>query len=102
MVPYFISNFPGCTDRHMRVVDRFLEENHWSPQQVQDFMPLAMTMGCAMYCSGLDAEGHPIEVHRGLAERRGQRDVLHRKHGGPPDRRGKPPFAGPKRKKPGR
>ena len=98
MVPYFISNFPGCTDRHMRVVDRFLEENHWSPQQVQDFMPLAMTMGCAMYCSGLDAEGHPIEVHRGLAERRGQRDVLHRKHGGPPDRREKPPFPRKKRK----
>ena len=79
MVPYFISNFPGCTARHMQTVDRFLDERNWQPQQVQDFMPLAMTMGCAMYCSGEDADGNPIEVHRGLAERRDQRDVLHRK-----------------------
>ena len=64
----------------MQTVDRFLEERNWQPQQVQDYMPLAMTMGCAMYCSGLDADGnHLIDVKRGLAERREQRDVLHRK-----------------------
>jgi len=79
MVPYFISNFPGCTDRAMKTVDDFLDRHHWSPQQVQDFMPLAMTMGCAMYCSGTDPEGHPIAVRRGLAERRDQREVLRRK-----------------------
>ncbi len=78
MVPYFISNFPGCTSKHMKIVDDYLTENNWSPQQVQDFMPLAMTMGCAMYCSGVTPEGRPIEVNRGLAERRSQRDVLKR------------------------
>jgi len=88
MIPYFISNFPGCTERHMRVVDDYLAKNHWSPKQVQDFIPLAMTMGCAMYCSGTTPDGRPIQVNKGLAERRGQRDLLRRtrdgadRHGG--------------------
>lgn len=80
MVPYFISNFPGCTAENMKVVDDFLRENHWSPQQVQDFIPLAMTMGCAMYCAEITPDGTPIEVNKGLAERRSQRNMLRRKH----------------------
>ena len=102
MIPYFISNFPGCTSRHMQTVDRFLEKHHWQPQQVQDFMPLAMTMGCAMYCSGLDADGNPIEVRRGLAERREQRDVLRRKENGTPRPRGQGASRKPFRKPFGR
>lgn len=78
MVPYFISNFPGSTAKEMKVVDEYLEKYHWSPQQVQDFMPLAMTMGCAMYCAGIAPDGTPIEVSKGLAERRDQRDLLRR------------------------
>ena len=78
MIPYFISNFPGCTERHMRVVDDYLAKYHWSPKQVQDFIPLAMTMGCAMYCAETTPDGQPIPVNKGLAERRGQRDMLRR------------------------
>jgi len=78
MIPYFISNFPGCTERHMRVVDSYLAKYHWSPKQVQDFIPLAMTMGCAMYCAETTPDGTPIQVNKGLAERRGQRDMLRR------------------------
>lgn len=78
MIPYFISNFPGCTERHMRVVDDYLAKYHWSPKQVQDFIPLAMTMGCAMYCAETTPDGQPIRVNKGLAERRGQRDMLRR------------------------
>ena len=80
MDPYFISNFPGCTRKQMKVVDDFLVRNNWDPRQVQDYIPLPMTMGCAMYCSGIDPDGNPIEVNRGLAERRDQRDMLRRKH----------------------
>ncbi len=82
MVPYFISNFPGCTTRHMKAVDDYLAKEHWSPQQVQDFIPLSMTMGCAMYCSGITPDGTPIEVNKGLAQRRDQRDMLRRKRDG--------------------
>lgn len=76
MVPYFISNFPGCTAKEMAVVDAYLEKSHWHLQQVQDFIPLPMTMGCAMYCSETAPDGSPIQVNKGLAQRRSQRDML--------------------------
>lgn len=82
MIPYFISNFPGCTAKDMKVVDDYLAENHWNLQQVQDYMPLAMTMGCAMYYTGKTPDGRDIEVNRGLAQRRDQRDMLRRDHRG--------------------
>ncbi len=76
VIPLFISNFPGCGDKEMRVVDDFLDKNNWSPQQVQDFIPLPMTMGAAMYYTGKAPDGAPIEVNRGLKERRGQIEML--------------------------
>ncbi len=79
LVPYFISNFPGCTARHARVVDDYLAREHWNPQQVQDFIPLPMTMGAAMYCAEITPDGTPIHVNKGLAERRHQRNIF-RKH----------------------
>ena len=79
LIPLFISNFPGCTEKEMRVVDDYLARHNWSPQQVQDYIPLPMTMGAAMYCAGETADGEPIQVNRGLAERRPQRNMLRRK-----------------------
>ncbi len=76
IVPYFISNFPGCTKKQMKVVDDYLEKSHWKLQQVQDFIPLPMTMGCAMYCAEILPDGTPISVNKGLAQRREQRDML--------------------------
>ncbi len=82
LIPLFISNFPGCTENEMKVVDDFLSQYNWSPQQVQDYIPLPMTMGAAMYCSGKEPDGTPIQVNRGLAERRPQRNMLRRKRDG--------------------
>ncbi len=76
LIPLFISNFPGCTDEGMKTVDDFLNRHHWSLQQVQDYIPLPMTMGAAMYYTGKAPDGTEITVHRGLAERRGQIKVL--------------------------
>lgn len=76
LIPLFISNFPGCTSKEMKTVDDFLNKHHWSLQQVQDYIPLPMTMGCAMYYTGKAPDGTPIEVNRGLAERREQINVL--------------------------
>ena len=88
LVPLFISNFPGCTGREMKAVEDFLDRRHWSLQQVQDYIPLPMTMGAAMYYCGKDSEGNPIPVNRGLAERRPQIEVLKkRRNGPPPDKR---------------
>ena len=88
IIPLFISNFPGCTEKAMKVVDDFLNKHHWSLQQVQDYIPLPMTMGGAMYYCGKDSEGNPITVNRGLAERRQQIEVLKRRRTGPPRSKG--------------
>ena len=99
LIPLFISNFPGCTAQEMKVVDDFLASHHWSPQQAQDYIPLPLTMGAAMYYSGKTASGEVIEVNRGLKERRTQLTMLkHRRDGGPdrgrfdPQKRGNPHF----------
>ena len=88
IIPLFISNFPGCTAKAMQVVDDFLNKHHWSLQQVQDYIPLPMTMGGAMYYCGKDSAGNPIPVNRGLAERRPQIEVLKRRRTGPPRSKG--------------
>ena len=85
LIPLFISNFPGCTEQEMKTVDDFLNRHNWSPQQVQDYIPLPMTMGGAMYYTGLAPDGSEIEVNRGLAERRTQINMLKKKrHGARP------------------
>ncbi len=83
LIPLFISNYPGCTEKEMKVVDDFLNRHNWSPQQVQDYIPLPMTMGAAMYYTGRNAEGESIPVNRGLKERRPQINVLKKKRSMP-------------------
>lgn len=82
LVPLFISNFPGCTAEEMKVVDDFLASHSWSPQQAQDYIPLPLTMGGAMYYCGMTSDGKAIEVNRGLAERRTQLHMLKRNRSG--------------------
>lgn len=77
LVPYFISNFPGSTEKEMKAVEQFVREEEWNLQQVQDFIPLPMTPAAAVYYTGLDYEtGEPVPVVRGLAERRTQMNQL--------------------------
>jgi uncharacterized radical SAM protein YgiQ len=77
LVPYFISNFPGSTEKEMKAVEQFVKEGEWKLQQVQDFIPLPMTPAAAVYYTGLDYEtGEPVSVVRGLAERRTQMKQL--------------------------
>lgn len=81
LVPYFISNFPGSTEGEMKAVEKFVRQEEWKLQQVQDFIPLPMTPAAAVYYTGLDYEtGEPVPVVRGLAERRTQMKQL-RPHG---------------------
>jgi radical SAM superfamily enzyme YgiQ (UPF0313 family) len=63
----------------MKVVDDFLNKNNWSPQQVQDYIPLPMTVAAAMYYCGKNTDGREIHVNRGLKERRPQIKVLKKK-----------------------
>lgn len=79
LIPYFISNFPGCKETNMSKVEAFLKKNRWAPQQVQDFTPLPMTIASAMYYCGTDTHGNPITVNKGLKERREQLLTLKQK-----------------------
>ena len=60
LTPYFISSFPGCGDKEMTVVENFLNKSKWNLQQVQDFIPLPMTVSGAMYHTGI----HPITAEK--------------------------------------
>ncbi|MEI6177674.1 MAG: YgiQ family radical SAM protein [Verrucomicrobiota bacterium] len=78
LVPYFISSFPGCTEKEMGVVEEFLKKEKWNLQQVQDFIPLPMTASAAMYVTGLDINtGKPIPVARNAGDREKQKRMLH-------------------------
>ncbi len=77
LVPYFISSFPGCGDKEMTVVEKFLNKSKWNLQQVQDFIPLPLMPATAMYVTGLDYDtGKPISVARGAGDRYRQRQAL--------------------------
>ena len=77
LVPYFISSFPGCTEKEMGVVEHFLKQQRWNLQQVQDFIPLPMTASTAMYVTGLDINsGKPMPVFRNAGEREKQKNML--------------------------
>lgn len=77
LVPYFISSFPGCTEKEMGAVETFLKKERWNLQQVQDFIPLPMTGAAAMYVTGLDINSEqPIPVVKNAGERERQKRML--------------------------
>ena len=54
LVPYFIASFPGTTNDKMQDLETWLRKEHWKLQQVQNFIPLPMTLAAAMYWSEMD------------------------------------------------
>jgi uncharacterized radical SAM protein YgiQ len=77
LVPYFISSFPGCTEKEMSAVEQFLKKENWNLQQVQDFIPLPTTGAAAMYVTGLDINSEqPIPVARNAGDRERQKRML--------------------------
>ncbi len=77
LVPYFISSFPGCTEKEMGAVENFLKKERWNLQQVQDFIPLPMTGSAAMYVTGLDINSEqPIPVVRNAGDRERQKRMM--------------------------
>jgi radical SAM superfamily enzyme YgiQ (UPF0313 family) len=78
IVPYFISSFPGCTNKNMLEVNRFLRQKNWNPQQVQDFTPLPMTAAAAMYHADCDYYNikEKINTAKKTSQRQQQRKML--------------------------
>jgi radical SAM superfamily enzyme YgiQ (UPF0313 family) len=77
LVPYFISAHPGCRPEDALKLTEYLVHRSWRPRQVQDFVPIPLTLATAMYVSGLDAARRPIHVPRSRKEKRLQAALLH-------------------------
>jgi radical SAM superfamily enzyme YgiQ (UPF0313 family) len=98
LVPYFISSFPGCTEKEMGAVEAFLKREKWNLQQAQDFIPLPMTGAAAMYVTGLDINTEqPIPVARNAGDRERQKRMLRPNPAGSPHRRRTDPRRPPNR-----
>ena len=77
LVNYFIVGHPGCDlEAAVELFEKLLERNY-SPEQVQEFIPLPMTRGCVQYSTGKDPlTREPLFVARGEHERRLQKALV--------------------------
>jgi uncharacterized radical SAM protein YgiQ len=76
LVPYFISAHPGCTTQDALALTEYLVSRSWRPRQVQDFVPIPLTLSTAMYAAGADSRGRRIYVPRGRKDKRLQAALL--------------------------
>ncbi len=77
LVPYLISSHPGCTLEDMRELRSLLARHRLAVEQVQDFIPLPMTLSAAMYRTGADPfTGEDVFVERSAAGKLRQRYEL--------------------------
>jgi radical SAM superfamily enzyme YgiQ (UPF0313 family) len=75
-VPYFISAHPGCRPEDALKLTEYLVSRSWRPRQVQDFVPIPLTLSTAMYVCGVDPAGQNIHVPRSRKEKRLQAALL--------------------------
>jgi uncharacterized radical SAM protein YgiQ len=76
LVPYFISAHPGCQIDDAIKLTEYLVRRHWRPRQVQDFVPVPLTLSTAMFISGRDTKEHSIHIPRGRSEKRLQAALM--------------------------
>jgi uncharacterized radical SAM protein YgiQ len=77
LVPYFISNHPGCTIYHMKQLSEKLKQLNIKPEQVQDFTPTPMTLASIMYACELNPYTlKKIYVAKDLKERILQKEMF--------------------------
>jgi len=76
LVPYFISSHPGCTSEDALSLMEYLLSRSLRPRQVQDFIPIPLTLSTAMYVSQTDGSAGKIHVPKGRREKRLQAAML--------------------------
>ena len=77
LVNYFIVGHPGTSlDDAIQLFEKLLERNY-SPEQVQEFIPLPMTRACVQFVTGKDPLTYEeLHVPRGERERRLQKALV--------------------------
>jgi uncharacterized radical SAM protein YgiQ len=77
LVNYFIVGHPGTTLEDAVLLFEKLLERNYSPEQVQEFLPLPMTRANVQYVTGVDPiSGEELYVPRGGRERRMQKALV--------------------------
>ena len=77
LVQYFITAHPGCDADDALKLAQFTKSMGYTPEQIQDFIPLPMTRSSVMYYTGLDpATGKQLYVPKGKSERAKQRHLI--------------------------
>ncbi len=80
LTAYFIASFPGGSAEQMRQAAGQARRLGLRVEQMQDFIPLPMTLAGVMYATGLDPWTHePLAVSRTHQERKQQRRTLLRR-----------------------
>lgn len=77
-LPYLMSCHPGTTLADMQAMQREIQAIfHFTPRQVQAFIPLPMTLASVIYYTGVDPlTGERFPVVRDMAKRRRQHQVF--------------------------
>jgi len=75
LIPYFIAGHPGTSDEDMLSLARWLKENGFKADQVQNFYPSPMATATAMYHTGrnplkrVGRGSEPVKVIKGAKQR---------------------------------
>ncbi len=79
---YLIAAYPGCSDREMRSLHRFVSEKlHIQPEQVQIFTPTPSTYASLMYYTEKDPfTGQKIFVEKNLHGKSRQKELVTLEH----------------------
>jgi radical SAM superfamily enzyme YgiQ (UPF0313 family) len=75
-VPYFISAHPGCSPEDTVRLTEYLVNRNWRLRQVQDFVPVPLTMSAAMYVAGLSPRKKTVHIPKGQGEKKLQLALL--------------------------
>ncbi len=77
LVNYFITSHPGCGLNEAYDCAMFLRKRDMQPEQVQDFIPLPMTVsGCMYYTGEHPLTGERVYVPKDILEREMQRALV--------------------------
>lgn len=78
LIPYMISSHPGSTLDDAIELALFLKENHFIPDQVQDFYPTPGTLSTCIYYTEKDPfTGQHVHVAKDMEEKKMQRALIH-------------------------
>lgn len=78
LIPYLISSHPGSRLEDAIELALFLKENHFIPDQVQDFYPTPGTLSTCMYYTEQDPfTGEAVYVAKDLKDKKMQRALIH-------------------------